>query len=73
MHKDLFAVPIIIPQNKDLDQLHLETERKKRDIQRKFLMKDDLVAGRTYYDPSLEPPELPDPNPIKERMDAAAA
>ena len=31
-HKDLYAVPITIPKDRDLDILHLETERKKRDI-----------------------------------------
>ena len=36
-------------------------------------MQDDRVAGRNYYDPSFEPPTLPNPNPIKDRLDAAAA
>lgn len=53
--------------------LHLETERKKRDIQRKFVMQDDRVAGRTYYDPTFEPPTLPNPDPIGDRLAAANA
>lgn len=34
---------------------------------------EDRKQGQVYYDPTMNPPELPDPNPINDRLAEKAA
>lgn len=72
-HEGVFSVPISIPKDKDLDLLHLQTQQEERRRLRKFLLMEDRKQGQVYYDPTMNPPELPDPNPLNDRLAEKAA